>query len=274
MPAIDLSGKPIAITGAGSGIGRATAIVCARAGMPVALGGRREDKLLDVRSQIERFGGRAIAVTTDVTSQPDCDALIDRTCEAFGSIYAVYGNAGYGFEKPIHQTSDAELRAIFETNFFGCMNTIRPALPRMIHAGLGHVLLCSSCIGKIGLPLYGPYCATKGAQVLVARAMRHELKPLGVHVTSVHPVLTSTEFAEVAQRVTGANRMADDMPRFLVQTPERVARATLAALRWPRTEVWTSHTTRWLFALFNATPRLADLALSRFTHSNAATDRE
>lgn len=274
MPAIDLSEKPIAITGAGSGIGRATAIACAKAGMPVALAGRREDMLIDAKSEIERIGSRAIAVTTDVTSQPDCDALIERTCEVFGSIYAVYGNAGYGFEKPMHETTDAELRAIFETNFFGCMNIIRPALPRMIHAGQGHVLLCSSCIGKIGMPLYGPYCATKGAQVLIARAMRHELKPLGVHVTSVHPVLTSTEFAQVAQRVTGANRMADDMPKFLVQSPERVARATLDALRWPRTEVWTSHTTRWLFALLNAMPRVADLALNRFTNKSAPTDQE
>ncbi len=265
MSVIDLKDKPIVITGAGSGIGRATAVACAEAGMPVALAGRRASNLDDTRAQIEGVGGKAIVVVTDVTSQADCDALIDETRKAFGSVYAVYANAGYGFEKPVHETTEAELRDIFETNFFGCMNTIRPALPEMIAAGTGHVLMCSSCIGKIGIPHYGPYCATKGAQSLIARSMRHELKPLGVHVTCVHPVLTATEFSTVASERSGGSRIADNMPRFLVQPPERVARATVRALRKPRTEVWTSGVSRWVFAMLTAMPRVADVALGRVT---------
>ncbi len=263
MSAISLKDKPIAITGAGSGIGRATAIACASAGMPVALAGRRVSNLNETKDQIESLGGRAIVVETDVTQPAHCQALIDATRSAFGSVYAVYANAGYGFEKPVHETSEAELRDIFETNFFGCMNTIRPALPEMIKAGEGHVLMCSSCIAKIGIPYYGAYCATKGAQSLIARPMRHELKPLGVHVTCVHPVLTATEFASVASEHTGGSRIADDMPRFIVQSPQRVAKATLAALRRPRTEVWTSPISRWSFALLTAMPRLADFSLGR-----------
>jgi short-subunit dehydrogenase len=272
VSAIDLKGKPIVITGAGSGIGRATAIACAGAGMPVALAGRRESNLNETKSQIADVGGKAIVVVTDVTSQADCDALIATTRKAFGSVYAVYANAGYGFEKPVHETTEAELRDIFETNFFGCMNTVRPALPEMIKAGTGHVLMCSSCIGKIGIPHYGPYCATKGAQSLIARSMRHELKSTGIHVTCVHPVLTATEFASVASERTGGSRIADDMPRFLVQTPERVARATVRALRKPRTEVWTSGVSRWVFALMIAMPRVADLAMDRVTKKHPPSD--
>ena len=126
-------------------------------------------------------------------------------------------------------------------------------------------------LGKIGVPFYGPYCATKGAQSLIARSMRHELASLGIHVSCVYPVLTETEFSDVAQRVTGGSRMADDMPRWLVQSPQRVARKTLAALRRPKTEVWTSPTSRWTFALLNAFPRVADLALARFASKRGPT---
>src|SRR5882724_761167 len=125
---IDLTGKPIAITGASSGIGRATAIACAAAGMPVALGARRVEKLESAVREITAAGGRAIAVPTDVDKPEDCRRLVDRTVAEFGSIYAVFANAGYGFEKAMADTTDAELRAIFETNFFGTMNTIRPAM--------------------------------------------------------------------------------------------------------------------------------------------------
>src|SRR5207237_1833907 len=100
---MDLTGKPIAITGASSGIGRATAIACARAGMPVAVGARRADRLESLSAEIAAAGGRAIAVQMDVDKPEDCQRLIDRTIGAFGSIYAVFANAGFGLHKPIHQ---------------------------------------------------------------------------------------------------------------------------------------------------------------------------
>ena len=262
---IDLTGKPIVITGAGTGIGRATAPACARAGMPIVLGGRRLDKLQQVQQEIESTGGKAHAVQMDVTSTDDCDRCVQETIETFGSIYAVYANAGYGIEKSIVDTSDADFRAIFETNFWGTMHIMRPALAHMLKQRTGHVLLCSSAIGKIGVPYYGAYCATKAAQSIVGRAMRHELRSSGVHVTTVHPVLTKTDFAVVAQQLSNVDsRKADQMPNSLKQSPERIANATVRALHSPRTEVWTSLPTRWLFGLFNASPRIADIALDRF----------
>ncbi len=262
---IDLTGKPIAITGASSGIGRATAMACAAAGMPVALGARRIDKLEAAVREISAAGGKAIAVQIDVANPEDCRRLVDRTAAEFGSIYAVFANAGYGFEKPMRETTDAEIRAIFETNFFGTMNTIRPAMEAMLRSGSGHILVCSSCLAKVGMPFLSPYSATKAAQDHVARAMRAEMAGTGVAVSSVHPIGTRTEFFDqaAARSEPGAGRLKT--PEFFMQPPERVARAVVRRLSKGRgAEVWTSTFTRLAFATMNAFPGLGDRILLRY----------
>lgn len=274
MAPIELSGKPICITGASSGIGRATAIACARAGMPVALAARRHDRIENLARQIAMNGGRAVAVRTDVALPEDCERLVEVTATMFGSVYAVFANAGVGLDAPMHTLSDRALRELFEVNFFGTMNTIRAALPHLLEAKAGHVLICSSAIGKVGVPFFGAYCATKGAQSLVGRAMRHELRPLGVHVSTVHPVLTATEFAEMAtaRAKEEGSTVRGRMKRRFVQPPERVAHAVVACLRQPRTEVWTSAPSRWAFGLMTAFPSLADVAMERFASGARGSD--
>ncbi len=260
----NLHTKPIAITGASSGIGRATAIACARAGMPVILAARRMDKLDAVRAEIEAAGGKAIAVACDVTSQADCDNLIAAAIDTFGSIHAVFANAGYGLERPIHLVSDAEMRAIFETNYFGTLNTIRPAIPHMLKARAGHILICASCIGKLGVPYIGAYCATKGAQWLIGQAMHSELKPRGIDVSVVYPVRTLTEFSDVSAAVSNLPPVPRTTPLAKAQTADDVARAIVKCLRRPCPEVWTSTPTRLTFALAMAMPRFAASRLSAY----------
>jgi len=263
MPSINLAGRPIAITGASSGIGLATALACAAAGMPVALGARRLDRLEAAASLIRSRGGLAVVVETDVTNPNDCRALVARTIAEFGSVYSVFANAGFGLELPIHKTSDAEMRAIFETNFFGTLNTIHPAVDHMLAAGTGHVLICSSCLAKLSIPRFGAYCATKAAQDHIGRAMRVELKESGIHVSTVHPVLTSTEFSEKRRGGGPESAPALRPPQALIQPPERVADAIVRCLRRPWGEVWTSTPTRLLFALADAAPSLTDWLLVR-----------
>lgn len=263
MPSVDIRGLPIAITGASSGIGRATALACARAGMPVTVAARREDRLGEVVAEIEREGGRAIAVRADVDDPEDCRMLVDRTIDAFGSIYAAYANAGHGLEKPIHLTSDAEARGIFETNFWGSMHTLRAALLPMLEAGRGHLLVCSSCLAKMGTPLHGYYSATKAAQDHVARAMRIELASSGLFVSSVHPIGTRTEFTA---RKSEMNPERPPTKPPMMQDASVVASATVRCLRRPRGEVWTSLPARLLFALGCAAPGLADRAMTRWMH--------
>jgi len=156
------------------------------------------------------------------------------------------------------------MRAIFETNFFGTLNTIRPALERMLPAGSGHILICSSCLAKLGIPLVGAYSATKAAQDHIARAMRAELKGTGVAVSSVHPVGTKTEFFDLSGAKSGGSRMMPRGAGAMMQPPERVARAMVRALRRGRGgEVWTSFAIRTAFKAANVFPAVTDLALGR-----------
>lgn len=242
MPRIDLTGRPIVITGASSGIGAATAVACARAGMPVVVGARRADKLRAVVERIAGEGGRAVSRECDVTSPEQCRDLVEACRREFGTVYAVYANAGYGEECPLDGTTDAQVRAMFETNFFGSLNVIRPALEIMkANPGphRGHVLWCSSCLGKMSVPYYSIYCATKAAQNHVSRAMNLELRERGIFSTSVHPIGTRTEFFQQVRERAKGNKIMHYTPESSMQTPELVARKTLDALRAPRPEVWT-----------------------------------
>jgi short-subunit dehydrogenase len=259
--AIELSGKPILITGASSGIGAATALRCAQAGMPVLLVARRADRLRETESRIAAAGGRAAVFQGDVADAGACAAAVEECIRRFGSIYGVYANAGYGVERAVHEMPDAEVRAMFETNFFGTLNTIRPALPHMLKARAGHVLICSSCVAKFALPYFSVYSATKAAQNHISRAMKLELEPFGVHVSSVHPVGTKTEFFDTAQKLSGGQPMIAHTSDFFMQSPDTVARATVRCLRSPRPEVWTSMFVQLGMAFSVAFPRLADMGV-------------
>ncbi len=265
MPAsIDLSGKPIVITGASSGIGAATAIACAHAGMPVALFARRKNKLDAVKSRIEDLGGSAIVVAGDV-ADPDANAeLLQRATDAFGPIYSVIANAGYGLEHDTATMSIDDIRSMFETNFYGSLHLIDPAVAQFRQRKAGHVLMVSSCLSKISMPYYACYCATKSAQDMFCRSMRIELHSKGVHVSSVHPIGTKTEFFEVADaRTEGGIKVSSTKPSRFMQPPQRVANAIVRCLRKPKGEVWTSLPVRFALAGTVAFPGITDALLKR-----------
>lgn len=264
MPRIDLSKRPIVITGASSGIGRATALACARAGMPVALAARRTEMLERLRQEILDAGGRAIAIQCDVSDEMQCALLIERSEQELGPLYAVFANAGYGAETPTLEQGDPDAEAIFRTNFMGTVWTIRPAIQRMIQRGSGHILICSSCLAKIGTPFHAAYSASKACQDHYARALRHELRPSGIHVSAVFPIGTRTEFFDTAAAKSPRYQgLAPRTAAAMMQPPERVANAIVRCLQRPRSEVWTSTPTRLALALSVACPGLADRVLRR-----------
>ncbi len=262
-PPIELKSKPIIITGASSGIGRASAIACARAGMPVALFARSQDKLEAVKDEIQRAGGAAIVV---VGAVEDVDAnleLIARSEEAFGDVYGVLANAGYGVEVECASMGIDEIRAMFEVNFYGSLNLVQPMIAKFRERGTGHAMMVSSVLSKIGLPYYGAYCASKAAQDHFCRGMRHEVAKDGVFVSSVHPVGTKTEFFhEAAKRSGGALKLAGSSDRFM-QTPEKVAGAIVKCLRKPKGEVWTSWAARTGVGVSVMMPEMTDFVLKR-----------
>lgn len=251
MP-IDLKGRVIAISGASSGIGAATALACARAGMPLALCARRADKLSEVGERCRALGVPVFTMNVDVADAGACRAFVEATVKELGSLYAVYANAGYGLELPIMQMSDGQLRDIFEVNFWGTLNLVRPAVEHMLAqprhtpragegaaAPRGHVLICSSCLAKMTIPFYGAYSATKAAQAHIGRAMRLELEPQGVHVSTVHPITTTTELFDKVKDRSGLEKVEAHAPGWLTQTADVVAQHTVACLRRPRPELWT-----------------------------------
>ncbi len=256
MARIDLAGKPIAITGASSGIGAATAFACAKAGMPVALAARRTEKLEALAERIRQSGGKAIAVPCDVTSQDECDALIARTIESFGSVYAVFANAGFGAKHTLLGTSGALLREMFEVNFFGTIHTIRAAAKPMLESRSGHILICTSCLSALPSPGYSVYSATKSAQHHIGRALNVELASAGVHVTTVHPVRTNTEFFDAMQ--ARKNETVPPRTHNRSQSPDRVAGAVVRSLMKPRPEVWMSQPARLGVQLAAMFPGLTD----------------
>lgn len=261
-----LTDKVAIITGASSGIGAATARAMAREGMDIVLVARRRDKLERVAEDVRALGRRALVIVDDVADSSHVDRLFDETTRVFGHFDIVFANAGYGMERAMHETSDEEVRKMFEVNFFSAVALLRSAANQLRRTKRsGHLLMCSSCVSKFSLPGHGLYAATKAAQESVCRAMRFELAPDHIEVASVHPVTTTSEFFEVSAVRSGLQVQAvpPHAPRWMVQSPERVADAIVACLRRPRSEVWTSSLVRWSAALFTVCPSLLDAVMRR-----------
>jgi NAD(P)-dependent dehydrogenase (short-subunit alcohol dehydrogenase family) len=262
---VRLQGKSIVITGASSGIGAATAIACAREGMRVTLAARRVDKLQAV---IDRAVSQGIsreslhAVSCDVSQQEACGALIEQATKHWGTLDVVFANAGYGQESPAMNMPDEQLQAMLQTNFWGSLWTIRPAIHAMLAKRSGHVLLCSSCVAKIGLPMLSAYTMSKAMQDHLGRALRIELAGTGVHVSTVHPIGTTTEFFDVsAQKSPGVAGLFTRTPAMFMQPAEKVAKAVVKCLKKPKGEVWTSLPTRLAFGASVMMPSMTDWIL-------------
>lgn len=260
----NLKSRTVVITGASSGIGAATAIACAEAGMHVVLGARRVDRLEEVAAQVRDLGRNAHVVPGDVTDPGNIEALLDATDD----VHAVFANAGYGMRRRTTNEAPDVHRAMFDVNYFASVDLARTAAQRWLDAGRGgHILMCSSCLSKFSLPQHGAYSATKAAQNAVCQAMRLEMAGSGIYVSSVHPITTTTEFtfasAERDGRPAPASNRPAHAPGLFVQSPERVARAVVRCLKRPRPEVWTSHIVRIVAGVSTVFPRFGDYVIQR-----------
>ena len=189
---IDLKGRVLVVTGGGTGIGASTAIAAASAGMAVCVVGRRSEPLQRVVDAIESQGGRAVAITADVTSEESTNQILDGTETSLGRAWAIFANAGRGLDRTGHLTSGQELREIFEVNFFSTHALLAEAARRMVdHGEGGHLLACASCLSRFSVPNHAAYAATKASQDMLCQSMRLELRPHGIYVSSVHPITTT-----------------------------------------------------------------------------------
>ncbi|MCH2161792.1 MAG: SDR family oxidoreductase [Phycisphaerales bacterium] len=262
-----LEDRVFVVTGGGTGIGAASAVACAKAGMDVLLVGRRSEPLEKVASQVRAEGRRAEVLSIDVSEDGASQNILDTAEQRLGGFDVVFANAGYGAEMPVIHMEEADIRRMMDVNFIATAFLLREAGARMVQQKRkGHLLACSSCLSKYTIPHFGLYAATKAAQNMLCRSMRFELRPNGIEVASVHPVTTRTEFFEAALQHSGRHagmlrNSIPSSPRPFVQTPERVARAIVRCLRRPRSEVWTSLGARWAGGAFEFAPWLYDLVL-------------
>lgn len=250
----------IAITGASSGIGRATALRLARDGAAVAICARRRDRLDIVADEISRAGGRPLAITADVTSGDEMSAFVERAVGAFGRLDVMICNAGYGLYGEIDRVTPDQMRAIMDVNYLGTFNAARAALPVFRRQQRGHTIIVSSIVGRRGIPMMGPYTATKFAQVGLAECLRAEAHGTPLHVSVVYPVSTETEFFQVMTRNSGFATRARG-PR---QPAEVVADAIARAIRRPVPEIYPYRLAKGLAVLDAIAPGFCDRLTKRW----------
>ena len=229
----DLTNLTVAITGASSGIGAATARALAAEGASVVLGARRVDRLDDVAAEL---GSKVAVVEMDVREPTDSSRLVATAYASFGRLDALVANAGIGAYGGIMDLSDEQLREMMDTNIAGTVWPIRAAVPGFIDAGSGDIVIVGSVAGLRGAGDEAVYAATKFAQVGLAGGLDRELRESGVRVSTIAPGGTATEFAMGAGRTPDMPGLADMM------RAEDVAAAVVTVLKQPlsmRTLVWS-----------------------------------
>jgi clavulanate-9-aldehyde reductase len=192
---LDLSGQVVAVTGASSGIGEATALACARAGAAVALGARRADRIEALAERIAADGGRAIAVPADVGDEEQARAFVERAHSELGRLDVLVNNAGVMLLGPIENAPTEEWRQMIHANVFGVLYCTHAALPLMREQGSGHIINISSVAGRVATAGAGVYNLTKFGVGAFSEALRQEALPMGVRVTLVEPGAVATELA-------------------------------------------------------------------------------
>jgi short-subunit dehydrogenase len=191
----------ILITGATSGIGKHAALHLLARGHRVIASGRNPGALDRLRLEAPGLDTVRIDVT-DVDSIAAAVAEVDRLTAGAG-VDVLVNNAGYGMAAPLSETTEADLRAQYETNVFGLMAVTRAFLPRMMERRSGRILNLSSVGGRMTFPLFGAYNSTKYAVESLSDALRRELRPLGVEVVLIEPGPIKTEFSNHAMEFVG-----------------------------------------------------------------------
>ena len=222
----NLEGSVVAITGASSGIGAAAARSLAAAGAKVVVGARRVERLTAL---VDELDGAATAVEMDVRSSEDGKRLVTAALEAHGRLDTLVANAGIGVYGGIMDTSDEQIEAMISTNVTGTVWGVRAAVPALLKAGGGDIVIVASVAGIRGAEDEAVYAATKFAQVGLAGAIDRELRAKNIRVTAICPGGVATEFAMGTGRTPGMPGL-DEMLR-----PEDVAEAIVSVLRQPKT---------------------------------------
>jgi NAD(P)-dependent dehydrogenase (short-subunit alcohol dehydrogenase family) len=193
------------ITGASRGLGALIAEAALADGNAVVAAGRNAAAI------VERLGESPalLPVALDVTNEAQAKAAVEAAVEKFGRIDVLVNNAGFGLLAAVEESSDADVRRMYDTNVFGLLNVTRAVLPVMRKQRSGHVINMSSIGGYRSGAGFGVYCSTKFAVEGITEALHAELKPLGIHATVVEPGYFRTDFLDGSSLVVGKEIIDD-----------------------------------------------------------------
>jgi NAD(P)-dependent dehydrogenase (short-subunit alcohol dehydrogenase family) len=184
-----LANKVAIITGAGAGLGRASALLWAKEGASVVIAEYDGDRATRVADEITAAGGTVLALPVDVSDQAAVRAMTDETVERFGKLDILFANAGIPAPAtPFAEQDAGDWRRVFDVNVIGILNCIQAATPHMRAGGGGVILNCSSGAALVGIPGVPVYTATKGAINALSRAFALDLGPYNIRVNTLCPM--------------------------------------------------------------------------------------
>jgi NADP-dependent 3-hydroxy acid dehydrogenase YdfG len=226
-----IEGKVVAITGASSGIGEATALLLAERGAKIVIGARGSERLKALADRIVSAAGEVAYARTDVKRREDLSNLVKLACERYGKLDVVVNNAGIGPISPLDELRVDEWDEMIDINIKGVLNGIAAALPVFRKQGFGHFVNTASTAGHTTVPNQSVYSGTKFAVRAISEGLRQEAGDK-LRVTIISPGFVRTEFVEAIANPELRARFADSRDRFAVP-PDAIARAIAFAIEQP-----------------------------------------
>jgi NADP-dependent 3-hydroxy acid dehydrogenase YdfG len=228
----NIDGKVVVITGASSGLGKASARLLSKEGASVVLGARRQDRIQSLAGELTRSGGKAIAVTTDVTQCEQVKRLVDAAVQAYGRIDVMINNAGLMPQSPLDRLKIDEWDRMIDVNIKGVLYGIAAALPYMKRQKAGHIINVSSVAGHKVRAGGAVYAATKHAVLALSEGLRQEVKPYDIRTTVISPGAVATELPNSITEPDVAESFHKFYEEFAIPA-ESFARAVAFAIGQP-----------------------------------------
>jgi 3-oxoacyl-[acyl-carrier protein] reductase len=224
---MSLEDKAAAITGAGSGMGRATAELFARRGASVAVVDVDAEAARETADAVETAGGNAVPIEADVSRAAEVEAFVDRTVEAFGSIDVLHNNAGIPMEStPVEDVTEETWDRIQDVNLKSAFLGAKYAVPHMREQGGGVILNTASTAGIRPRTGLSAYSASKGGMIALTKQLAYELADADIRVNAICPVATDTDMLpEFTSEGLSVEDMADTIPMGRLAKPEDIAEA-------------------------------------------------
>ncbi len=198
-----VAGRVAIVTGAASGIGEASAVRLAEEGAAVICADLNSEGAAKVAADINAAGGRALAYSIDISDSAQCDAIVAKAVEAYGSIDILVNNAGVNLPGVFHEVTNATIEKTLSVNVMGAMYLTRAALPHMLKNSRGSIVNMSSVNGLVSEPFLSVYSASKGAIVMFTRGIALDYAKTGIRCNAICPGWVDTPINHAHAKMLG-----------------------------------------------------------------------